>query len=160
NRSTRPRYAPVRRTSCTAASRAARSRRASCARPTTRSRRTSPSTDRGRSSCDCRAVIIELRGADPSPGLHVVLVQPEIPPNTGTIAGLGAATGTRLHLVRPLGFSLEDRYLRRAGLDYWPHVDLRVHDDWSAFIAAERPGECLCFSARASTPYTVAPVEA
>jgi len=90
----------------------------------------------------------------------VVLVQPEIPPNTGSIARLCAATGSRLHLVRPLGFSLEDRYLRRAGLDYWPHVDLRVHDDWSAFVAAERPGECLCFSARASTPYTAAPVEA
>jgi tRNA (cytidine/uridine-2'-O-)-methyltransferase len=60
-------------------------------------------------------------------GLHVVLVAPEIPPNTGSIARLCAGTDTDLHLVEPLGFSLEDRYLRRAGLDYWPHVRLHVH---------------------------------
>jgi tRNA (cytidine/uridine-2'-O-)-methyltransferase len=60
-------------------------------------------------------------------GLHVVLVAPEIPPNTGSIARLCAGTDTELHLVEPLGFSLEDRYLRRAGLDYWPHVRLHVH---------------------------------
>ena len=88
----------------------------------------------------------------------MVLVQPEIPPNTGSIARLCAATGSRLHLVRPLGFSLDDRYLKRAGLDYWPHVDLRIHDDWSAFLAAEQPPACLCFSARAPTPYAAAPL--
>ena len=60
------------------------------------------------------------RRAEPAPALHVVLVAPEIPPNTGSIARLCAATYTRLHLVRPLGFSLDDRYLKRAGLDYWP----------------------------------------
>lgn len=85
-------------------------------------------------------------------------MQPEIPPNTGSIARLCAATGTRLHLVRPLGFSLDDRYLKRAGLDYWPHVDLRVHDHWDAFLAAEPPATRLCFSARASVPYTAAPL--
>ena len=58
--------------------------------------------------------------------LHVVLFHPEIPPNTGNIARLCAATGTGLHLIGPLGFSLEDRYLKRAGLDYWPHVQMRV----------------------------------
>ena len=63
----------------------------------------------------------------------MVLVQPEIPPNTGSIARLCAATGTRLHLIRPLGFSLDDRYLRRAGLDYWPHVDLRAHHAASTY---------------------------
>jgi tRNA (cytidine/uridine-2'-O-)-methyltransferase len=99
-----------------------------------------------------------LPGTDPPAALHVVLVQPEIPPNTGSIARLCAATGTRLHLVRPLGFSLADRYLRRAGLDYWPHVDLRVHDNWDAFLAAERPTQCVCFSARASSSYTAAPL--
>lgn len=99
-----------------------------------------------------------MSGAEPSSGLHVILVQPEIPPNTGSIARLCAATESRLHLIRPLGFSLEDRYLRRAGLDYWPHVDLRVHDDWQAFMAAERPAECVCFSARASVPYGAAPL--
>ena len=87
-----------------------------------------------------------------------MLVQPEIPPNTGSVARLCAATGIRLHLVRPLGFSLEDRYLKRAGLDYWPHVDLHVHDDWEEFRASERPTHPLCFSARAARSYTAAPL--
>ena len=89
--------------------------------------------------------------------MHVVLVQPEIPPNTGNIARLCAATGTRLHLVQPLGFSLEDKYLRRAGLDYWPHVDLRVHNSWQRFEAEETNGVRLCFSARATPVYLTAP---
>jgi tRNA (cytidine/uridine-2'-O-)-methyltransferase len=69
------------------------------------------------------------------PAFHVVLVRPEIPQNTGSIARLTAATKTRLHLVGPLGFSLEDRYLKRAGLDYWPLVDLRVYQQWAEFDA-------------------------
>ena len=71
--------------------------------------------------------------------LNVVLLEPEIPQNTGNIARTCAATGSRLHLVGPLGFSLEDRYLRRAGLDYWPQLDLRVYDDWADFCA-QNPG--------------------
>ena len=62
--------------------------------------------------------------------MQLVLVHPEIPHNTGCAARLAAATGARLHLVEPLGFSLEDRYLKRAGLDYWPMVDVVVHADW------------------------------
>lgn len=62
--------------------------------------------------------------------MEIVLVHPEIPHNTGCAARLAAATGLRLHLVEPLGFSLEDRYLKRAGLDYWHLVDLVVHPDW------------------------------
>jgi tRNA (cytidine/uridine-2'-O-)-methyltransferase len=72
------------------------------------------------------------------PAFHVVLVRPEIPQNTGSIARLTAATKTRLHLVGPLGFSLEDRYLKRAGLDYWPLVDLRTYQQWSAFDAVNK----------------------
>ena len=87
----------------------------------------------------------------------MVLVEPEIPPNTGSIARMCAATLTPLHLVRPLGFSLDDRYLRRAGLDYWPFVDLHVHDDWHAFLAAHARGARLCLSARAETSYLEAP---
>ncbi|MEM7306099.1 MAG: tRNA (cytidine(34)-2'-O)-methyltransferase [Planctomycetota bacterium] len=68
--------------------------------------------------------------------MEVVLVHPEIPHNTGCAARLAAATGTRLHLVEPLGFSLDDRYLKRAGLDYWPLVDLVVHRDWTRAAAA------------------------
>lgn len=62
--------------------------------------------------------------------MHVVLVEPEIPYNTGNIARTCAATGTSLHLVRPLGFSVEDRYLKRAGLDYWHLVDIHYHDSF------------------------------
>lgn len=68
--------------------------------------------------------------------LHIVLVEPEIPPNTGNIARTCAATGTRLHLVKPLGFSIDDRSLKRAGLDYWPYVDLEVHESLDDFLAA------------------------
>jgi tRNA (cytidine/uridine-2'-O-)-methyltransferase len=76
--------------------------------------------------------------------MQLVLVHPEIPHNTGCVARLAAATGVRLHLVEPLGFSLEDRYLKRAGLDYWPMVDAVVHSDWETaaeFLSAgaERP---------------------
>jgi tRNA (cytidine/uridine-2'-O-)-methyltransferase len=71
--------------------------------------------------------------------LNVVLLEPEIPQNTGNISRTCAATGCSLHLVGPLGFSLEDRYLRRAGLDYWHLLDLHVYDDWAAFRAAH-PG--------------------
>ncbi len=65
--------------------------------------------------------------------LHIVLYQPEIPPNTGNIIRLCANTGFRLHLIRPLGFELDDTRLRRAGLDYREWQDLAVHDDWSEF---------------------------
>lgn len=64
--------------------------------------------------------------------LQVVLVEPEIPANTGNVSRTCVVTGCQLHLVRPLGFSLEDRYLRRAGLDYWPQLDPSVHVDWEA----------------------------
>ena len=63
--------------------------------------------------------------------MHIVLVEPEIPGNTGNIARLCAATGFELHLVRPLGFSIEDRYLKRAGLDYWHLVKVHVHDSFA-----------------------------
>ena len=72
------------------------------------------------------------------PPFHIVLVRPEIPQNTGSIARLAAATRSRLHLVGPLGFSLEDRYLKRAGLDYWPLVDLRVYQDWDEFAVIQQ----------------------
>ena len=85
--------------------------------------------------------------------LHVVLVAPEIPPNTGSIARLCAATFTRLHLIRPLGFSLDDRYLKRAGLDYWPHVDLHVYDHWQEFRRRHRAARMHFFSARAARSY-------
>lgn len=90
------------------------------------------------------------------PHLHIVLVRPEIPQNTGSIARLAAAIKARLHLVGPLGFSLEDRYLKRAGLDYWPLVDLRVYDGWDQFAATHRDSphtRAKFFSTHAPTSY-------
>lgn len=81
--------------------------------------------------------------------LHVALIEPQIPPNTGNIARLCAATDSSLHLIGRLGFSLEDRDLRRAGLDYWEHVDLWVHPEWRAFRSAISRERCFYFSARA-----------
>ncbi len=66
--------------------------------------------------------------------LHIVLVEPEIPPNTGNIARTCAATNTVLHLVKPLGFSIEEKAVRRAGLDYWPYVQLEIHESLEAFL--------------------------
>lgn len=87
------------------------------------------------------------------PLLHVVLVEPEIPPNTGSIARLCAANGLRLHLVGPLGFTIDDKHLKRAGLDYWPSVDARIHPNWAAFESEPRQGRRLYYSARAQRSY-------
>lgn len=66
--------------------------------------------------------------------LHIVFVEPEIPSNTGNIARTCAATNSVLHLVKPLGFSLEDKYLKRAGLDYWPYVTVEIHESLEDFL--------------------------
>lgn len=70
--------------------------------------------------------------------MQIVLFEPEIPPNTGNIARLCAAYNIPLNLIAPLGFKLEDRYLKRAGLDYWPHVQLKLWENWNAFITSTR----------------------
>lgn len=75
--------------------------------------------------------------------MHIVLFEPEIPPNTGNVARLCAATDTELHLIEPLGFSIEDRYLKRAGLDYWPHVSLKVWPCFDAYLEADGAGKRL-----------------
>ncbi|WP_016951257.1 tRNA (cytidine(34)-2'-O)-methyltransferase [Anabaena sp. PCC 7108] len=87
---------------------------------------------------------------------QVVLVNPQIPPNTGNIARTCAATGTELHLVGPLGFEISDRYLKRAGLDYWPYVKLHSHESLEAFqiVHQQRGGRLLGFSVRGSVNYT------
>jgi tRNA (cytidine/uridine-2'-O-)-methyltransferase len=93
--------------------------------------------------------------------LHVVLVHPEIHWNTGNAGRTCLAAGAALHLIEPLGFSLDDRQVKRAGLDYWPHVDLRVWPSWDAF-ARELPalGEPFFFSTKAATPLWDAPLGA
>ena len=85
---------------------------------------------------------------------HVVLYQPEIPPNTGNIMRLCANTGSRLHLIEPLGFTLEDRELRRAGLDYREWVDVRTYVGLETFIQTVKPRRMLAFSTRGLKLYT------
>ncbi len=77
---------------------------------------------------------------------NIVLVHPEIPPNTGNVIRLAANTGCALHLIEPLGFSMEDRLLQRAGLDYHEYATVRRHASWAAFIAAERPDAARLFA--------------
>jgi tRNA (cytidine/uridine-2'-O-)-methyltransferase len=84
---------------------------------------------------------------------HIVLVEPEIPPNTGNIARLCGATGTVLHLVGKLGFSTEDRYLKRAGLDYWSEVEIRYWPDLTALQQAHPEGRFVYTSKKAPKSY-------
>lgn len=77
---------------------------------------------------------------------HVVLVNPEIPPNTGNVIRLCANTGAQLHLIEPLGFELDDAKLKRAGLDYHEYARMQVHKDWSAFLAAVQPAADRLFA--------------
>ena len=84
--------------------------------------------------------------------MHVVLVAPEIPQNTGSIGRLCVATDSPLHLVDPLGFIVDDKHVRRAGLDYWEHVKLTRHASWPAFMDARPAGRLLLFAARPPGP--------
>jgi tRNA (cytidine/uridine-2'-O-)-methyltransferase len=86
---------------------------------------------------------------------HVVLVEPEIPPNTGNIIRLCANTGAQLHLVEPLGFPLDDAKMRRAGLDYHEYARMKVHRSWDAYLAAEQPDPARMFAmtTHGSTPF-------
>ena len=84
---------------------------------------------------------------------NIVLVEPEIPPNTGSIARLCGATNTTLHLIHPLGFSTSDKHLKRAGLDYWPHVDIRYWDNFESFLEANDEDKLFFFTTKVDTPY-------
>jgi len=95
-----------------------------------------------------------------NPALHVVLYQPEIPANTGNIARLCGAAELTLHLIHPLGFQVDDRHLRRAGLDYWPEVDVRHHLSFQEYLEAKGGvGRILAFSRHAEPLYTEALME-
>lgn len=93
-----------------------------------------------------------LRGRLPAAPLHVILVEPEIPPNTGNIARLCAATGSHLHLVHPLGFSVDEKAVRRAGLDYWHLVDVTEHESVEPVLTRFEP-RCFFFSGTAERSY-------
>ena len=86
---------------------------------------------------------------------HVVLVEPEIPPNTGNIIRLCANTGAQLHLIEPLGFPLDDARMRRAGLDYHEYAQMKVHAGWDAWMASEQPDPARMFAltTHGSTPF-------
>lgn len=87
-------------------------------------------------------------------GLNIVLVEPEIPQNTGNIARTCAAAGINLHLIEPLGFSVEDRYLKRAGLDYWNQVNISIHKNLDAFLLKEKPEDCFYITTKGAKNYT------
>lgn len=87
--------------------------------------------------------------------IHLVLYQPEIPHNTGALGRLSLGTGARLHLIKPLGFSLDDKHLKRVGLDYWPEVDLCVWEDWECFVqdSGMQPGALHLLSTKGGKAY-------
>lgn len=89
--------------------------------------------------------------------MHIVLVEPAIPQNTGSIARTCAATKTPLHLIHPLGFEITEKAVRRAGLDYWEHVDLRQHDSFEDFLQQQAPKELWFFTKYGRRPYYEAP---
>lgn len=91
------------------------------------------------------------------PALHIVLYHPEIPPNTGNVGRLCVGLGLRLHLVHPLGFDIDEKAVRRAGLDYWKHVDLQEHADAEAFWRWAEGRPVHLFSAKGDGIYTQCP---
>jgi tRNA (cytidine/uridine-2'-O-)-methyltransferase len=100
--------------------------------------------------------VVALEAVRDAP-LHVVLVEPQIPPNTGNVARLCAATGCALHLVEPLGFRIDDRKLKRAGLDYWSALGVVIHPSLDDFRAVFAPGRLWLNSTRATRRYADAP---
>ena len=86
--------------------------------------------------------------------LHIVVVEPEIPQNTGNIARTCAATGARLHIVRPMGFTIDDKKLKRAGLDYWYLLDITYYDDLDDFFMKNPDAACFFFTTKASKIYS------
>ena len=86
--------------------------------------------------------------------MHVVLFQPEIPSNTGNISRTCAVTGVSLHLIEPLGFSIDDKHLKRAGLDYWDKLDLHLYHDWESFLAVNPTANLYLATTKGSIHYT------
>ena len=84
---------------------------------------------------------------------NIVLVAPEIPQNTGSIGRLCVSTNARLHLVKPLGFVLDDKHLKRAGMDYWPHLDLTIYENWEEFLEKNNHPQCVWYSAVRDTGF-------
>ncbi len=94
------------------------------------------------------------------PRFHIVLLNPQIPNNTGNIGRTAAAAGCRLHVIHPLGFDMSEKARRRAGLDYWHLVDCREHESWTAFVEAERPQRLWLYTTKSSRPHWRADLDA
>jgi len=90
---------------------------------------------------------------------NIVLVSPEIPQNTGNIGRLCVNTGCRLHLIKPLGYSLDDKYVKRAGMDYWPHLDLNVYENWNDFLTRNPDAAMYFFSTKTERVFWDCPYE-
>lgn len=85
---------------------------------------------------------------------NIVLFEPEIPPNTGNVIRLASNTGCRLHLIKPLGFALEDKQLRRAGLDYHEYASVQAYENWGDFLEKREPGRLFAMSTKGTLRYT------
>ncbi len=94
-----------------------------------------------------------MTAAPREPRLNVVLFRPQIPNNTGNIGRTCMATGCRLHVVHPIGFDMGEKARRRAGLDYWEHVDCREHASWERYLADERPRRLWLYTTRSTRPH-------
>lgn len=88
-----------------------------------------------------------------TPPVHIVLLSPQIPNNTGNIGRTAAATGARLHIIHPIAFDMSTKALRRAGLDYWHLVDWRAHESWDAFVETEQPERLWLYTTKADRPH-------
>ena len=86
--------------------------------------------------------------------MHIVLLEPEIPQNAGNIARTCAVTGSVLHLIKPLGFSVEDKYLKRAGLDYWQYLDIRYYENFEDFVSKNPDARLIMATTKAKKVYT------
>ncbi len=95
----------------------------------------------------------------PDPLFHIVLLHPEIPNNTGNIGRTAVATGCSLHLVHPLGFDLDEKARRRAGLDYWQHLEGHEHASWECFLETESPERLWLFTTKAEHPHWTADLQ-
>jgi len=89
----------------------------------------------------------------PDPLLHIVLLAPQIPNNTGNIGRTAVATGCVLHLIHPLGFDMDEKARRRAGLDYWEHLDCREHASWESFLESEQPSRLWLYTTKVDRPH-------
>lgn len=101
-------------------------------------------------------IIYSTPDMDSNSHFNIVLVEPEIPPNTGSIARLCGATNSVLHLIRPLGFSTDNKYLKRAGLDYWQHVEIRYWQSLEEFLVAQQEVNLFFFTTKVARTYTSA----